>query len=184
MTKSVLGRTPEVSDDDIIDAGKMLLDDGTRVTGFALRRAVGNRGDASRLYRVWNAYLETTRNSPNNHGIELSSELSDILSTMSKKFVADLESMAKQMNATAVQSAEYRVRQAIKLAEEREQNAEAEVKDAMLIIQELEKQLSLASQRAEKLDEEVIQLKHENGELLKSNCMLSSYLHEKNGEPS
>ncbi|MFL0932944.1 DNA-binding protein [Vibrio parahaemolyticus] len=184
MAKSVIGRAPEVSDDDIIEAGKMRLDQDARVTGFALRKAVGNRGDASRLYRVWNAYLETTRNSSNNHGFELSSELSEILSTMSKKFLTDLESMAKQMNATAVQSAEYRVRQAIKLAEEREQNAEAEVKDAMQIIEELEKQLTLVSQRAEKLDEEVIQLKHENGDLLKSNCMLTSYFSEKNGEPS
>ncbi|MEQ3447617.1 MULTISPECIES: hypothetical protein [unclassified Pseudoalteromonas] len=102
---------------------------------------------------------------------------------MSKKLLTDLESMAKEMHATAVQSAEYRVRHAIKLAEEREQNAEAEVKDAMQIIEELERQLSSANQRAAKLNDKVIQLKHENGGLLKSNCMLTSYLHDKNGEP-
>lgn len=127
---------------------------------------------------------EMTRSSPSNHGIELPSELSKILNTMSKKLLIDMESMAKEMHATAVQSAKYRVRHASKLAEEREQNAEAEVKDAMQIIEEIERQLSLASQRAEKLNDEVIQLKHENGEFLKSNCILTSYLHDKNVEPS
>ena len=147
MTKSVLGRAPEVSDDDIINAGKMLLDDGSRVTGFALRRAVGNRGDAGRLFRVWNAYLEATRCNPNTDGIELPGELAANLAAMGKKLVADLEGMAEAMNATAVQTAESRVRQAIKLADEREQNAEAEVNDAMLFIDELEKKL-VANQEA------------------------------------
>jgi len=52
-----IGRAPEVSDNAIILAGQALVEGGRRVTGFALRKGVGNRGDAKRLLRVWEAHL-------------------------------------------------------------------------------------------------------------------------------
>ena len=49
MGETQIGRTPEVSDEAIIRAGNALLQQERRVTGFALRKAVGNKGDAGRL---------------------------------------------------------------------------------------------------------------------------------------
>ncbi|MFT5717182.1 MAG: colicin import membrane protein [Oleiphilaceae bacterium] len=58
-----VGRSPEVSDSEIIKAGETLLEDGRRVTGFALRKGVGGRGDPKRLFKVWNAHLSLNHES-------------------------------------------------------------------------------------------------------------------------
>lgn len=57
MSETQIGRTPEVSDEVIIRAGNALRQQERRVTGFALRKAVGNKGDASRLLRVCQSSL-------------------------------------------------------------------------------------------------------------------------------
>lgn len=46
-------RQPEVPDDEIIAAGESLQGQGKRLTGWALRTALGGRGNPKRLFEVW-----------------------------------------------------------------------------------------------------------------------------------
>ena len=51
-------RPVEVSTADVLDAGRRLLDEGKKVNGWALRRAVGDRGKPERLAEVWQKAAE------------------------------------------------------------------------------------------------------------------------------
>ena len=51
-------RPTEISDEDIIKAGKGLLAAGRNVTGFALRQRVGG-GSAPRLKQVWDEHISS-----------------------------------------------------------------------------------------------------------------------------
>src|SRR5437763_6179014 len=46
-------RPSEVSETEILEAAQRLVADGKRVNGWSLRRAVGDRGKAERLFEVW-----------------------------------------------------------------------------------------------------------------------------------
>lgn len=50
-------RQPEVSDDEIIAAGERLQGQGKRLTGWALRTALGGRGNPKRLFDVWQCQI-------------------------------------------------------------------------------------------------------------------------------
>lgn len=50
-------RQPEVSDDEIIAAGECLQGQGKRLTGWALRTALGGRGNPKRLFDVWQCQI-------------------------------------------------------------------------------------------------------------------------------
>jgi colicin import membrane protein len=140
-TQSVLGRRPEVSDEKIIEAGNKLTTDGRRVTGFGLRKAVGDSGDPTRLLKVWQAYLSSQSNNVDNVSATLPVELEETLNSVVAETTTKLKSLATELNAAAVETAEQRVAAAIKLANEREQVAEAEVHDASITIDDLEAQL-------------------------------------------
>jgi len=86
------------------------------------------------------------------------------LEELSKSLVQQLNTIVGQLNSVAIDAAEQRVASAVQLANEREESAEAEVHDAMLTIDDLEKQLSVVSrahvQAKTQLDEQAI--KHDS----------------------
>jgi len=145
IAKTTIGRTPEVSDKLIIDAGIKLTENGRRVTGFALRKEVGNKGDPKRLLKVWQADLCSQMATSENVPLTLPVELEEALNSVVNETTAKLKSLAIELNNAAVNTAEQRVAAAVELANEREQAAEAEVCDAALTLDDLEKQLTSIS---------------------------------------
>lgn len=145
MAKNTIGRTPEVSDELIIEVGNKLMEEGRRITGFALRKAVGNKGDSQRLLKVWLANLSIQGVIPDNKQRALPVELEETLNSVVNETTEKLKSLALELNQAAVTTAEQRVAAAVELANGREQAAEAEVHDAALTIDDLEKQLTTIS---------------------------------------
>jgi len=145
IEQSVIGRRPEVSDKQIIEAGNKLIKEGKRVTGFGLRREVGRCGDSKRLFKVWQVYLSSQSNE-NEHAVSaLPVELEEVLNFVISETTTKLKSLATELNIAAVKTAEQRVAAAVELANEREQAAEAEVHDASITIDDLEAQLTSIS---------------------------------------
>ncbi|WP_299018481.1 DNA-binding protein [uncultured Photobacterium sp.] len=162
MSETQIGRTPEVSDETIIRAGNALLQQERRVTGFALRKAVGNKGDAGRLLRVWQVHLNAQDREQGADGSDLPSELSEALSSVNQKLTHELQSIVQRLNGIAIQTAESRVASAVNQANERERVAEAEVRDAMKRIDELEAQLASLSQAHTEFVDKLQQREQEN----------------------
>lgn len=145
MTQPVIGRRPEVSDEKIVEAGKKLIAEGRRTTGFGLRSMVGNCGDPKRLLKVWQAYLSSQSNNADYVPLTLPVELEETLNSVVNETITKLKSLATDLNNAAVKTAEQRVAAAIDLANEREQAAEAEVHDASITIGDLENKLTSIS---------------------------------------
>lgn len=171
MSEQILsvGRTPEVSDKAIIVAGQALIEAGRRVTGFALRKGVGNKGDPKRLHRVWEAHFSLSHESNDDTDNVLPFELNEHLEDATQNLTQQLNVMVIRLNRIAIHASEQRVASAVQLANEREESAEAEVHDAMLTIDDLEKQLSVVSrehvQAKTQLDEQAIKHDSLSGEM-------------------
>lgn len=145
IEQTTIGRRPEVSDKKIIEAGKKLISEGKRVTGFGLRRAVGSCGDSKRLFKVWEAHMSTQTKKGEHTVTTLPVELEETLNSVINDTTSQLQSLAAELNLAAVKTAEQRVAAAVELANEREQAAEAEVHDASITIDDLEAQLTSIS---------------------------------------
>ncbi len=145
ITQPVIGRRPEVSDEKIIEAGKKLIEEGRRATGFGLRSMVGNSGDPKRLLKVWQAYLSSQSNNADYVPLTLPVELEETLNAVVTETTTKLKELATELNNAAVKTAEQRVSTAVDLANEREHDAEAEVHDASLTINDLEDKLTAIS---------------------------------------
>jgi len=145
ITQPVIGRRPEVSDEKIIEAGKKLIAEGRRTTGFGLRGMVGNCGDPKRLLKVWQAHLSSQSNNADYAPLTLPVELEETLNAVVNETTIKLKELATELNNAAIKTAEQRVATAVELANEREQDAEAEVHDASLTIDDLENKLTSIS---------------------------------------
>lgn len=169
-------RPPEIEDDKIIEAGKQLLEDSRRVTGFALRKVVGG-GNPSRLVRVWEEYRRSQEVVDSEPVQELPMEVEEALNEMTGSFLEQVRNLAQNLNTRAVKTAERRVADVMRSAKEQQENAEAELVDAAATVEDLEEQLG--SVRAEgiksrselsKAQEEVEALRKKGADLSGSCC--------------
>lgn len=117
-----MARPAEISDGEITDAGQSLLAAGKRVTGYALRIALGDRGNPNRLKAVWDAHVaERSETTCAEEAAPLPPRIEDI--------AADNQGRMAGLLASAVQTI-YREADATvmaRLQEEREQLAEIRV---------------------------------------------------------
>lgn len=133
-------RPPEIEDDKIIEAGKQLVGDSRRVTGFALRKVVGG-GNPSRLARVWEEYRRSQEVVDSEPVQELPMEVEEALNEMTSSFLEQVRNLALNLNTRAVKTAERRVADVMRSAKEQQENAEAELVDAAATVEDLEEQL-------------------------------------------
>lgn len=134
-------RPVEHQEEDIIAAGKELLASGRRVTGFALRKAIGG-GEAKRLADVWKTHLQQQGSAEAQAAPELPVELEEALAAMTGQFVEQLRELVGQLNSRAVKTAERRVAEVIASAQAQQQAAEQEVQDATETVDDLEEKLT------------------------------------------
>lgn len=133
-------RPAEFSPEVIIEAGQQLQSAGRNVTGFALRKLVGG-GNPSRLKQVWDEHIagqDVIRAEP---VAELPIELADELAAVSKALTERLAALAVDLNDRAIKAAERRVHEVVRTAGEQREQAERELADASLTVDELESKL-------------------------------------------
>lgn len=158
MSNQKLGRTPAVSDDEIIQAGIKLVERQQRVTGFSLRKAVGNKGDANRLMKVWNQYLQSQQ-LPEPHTTHvIPEELKELHNCLVASFSKQLMETIKRANDMATDIADKKVKVSFDAISEREKLIELEMADAMTTIESLEYQHVT-------VQEKMHEIEHDNHEL-------------------
>lgn len=151
------GRKAEVSDEQVIEAGKQLLSEGQRITGFSLRKRIG-AGTPARLFDVWKAKGQSSPPTVvTEEEADLPIELADHVKEAASILGDKLMSMARDMNSIATRTHERRVRDWIQKAEEKTRQAEAEVADAGQLFEEAEQRANDAEDRIKELEAELKQ---------------------------
>lgn len=135
-------RPTEVSNEEIIAAGNSILAAGRNVTGFALRQLTRG-GNVQRLRQVWDDHLATSAK-PAEPVAELPVELADELTKVTGDLAQRLSSLAVELNDRAVKTAERRVGEVVRAAGEQRAQAERELADASIAVDELENDLEVA----------------------------------------
>jgi DNA-binding FrmR family transcriptional regulator len=143
-------RPAEFSNDDIVNAGKELLNAGRNVTGFALRQRVSG-GSAPRLKQVWDEYLKGESGAVVEQMAELPIELEEQLKAVSGALVERLRLLASELNNHAVKASERRVSEVVRSAGEQRAQTERELADASTTVDEMEAKLEAAAGEVQSL---------------------------------
>ena len=144
-------RPPEITDQNIIQAGQQVLAEGRTVNGFALRSKTGG-GKAERLMKVWETHLSGQTALPASlPTAELPLEMAEELAGVTKALSERLAALAISLNNQAVQAAERRVHQIQRSADEQSGKDQAALADASAVVDELQVKLSQAETDAEAL---------------------------------
>ncbi|CAD7740828.1 hypothetical protein LMG31884_46940 (plasmid) [Xanthomonas hydrangeae] len=141
-------RPIEISNEEIIAAGKALLAEGRSVTGFALRRQTAG-GNPSRLRQVWDEHVASSAE-PSEPLAELPIELAELMNKVSADLTAQLSRLAADLNDKANKAAERRVAEVVRAASDQRQQTERELADAAATVDELETRLDDAKSELER----------------------------------
>jgi chromosome segregation ATPase len=145
-------RPAEVTQEEIVQAGNELQAAGRDITGSALRRALGNKGNTVRLKQVWDEYasgLTATEVEPVAAlPLEVAQKVEEATRFMSERLAA----LASEMNNTATKVAEGRAAEIRRVANELRAAAERELEDAAQTLDDLENQLDQAKVVTEGLE--------------------------------
>lgn len=131
-----MARLAEFTDVQIIEAGRQLKQAGKRITGFGLRNAVGG-GSANRLLEIWehhemsgaagdDAQAELISELP----MEVADQLNSVIHAFTSSFSERFTALAREMNHKAISASERRVKELTQAAENKTEQAKAEVADA------------------------------------------------------
>ena len=137
-------RPTEFSNEQIVRAGLELQAAGRNITGFALRQKVGG-GSAGRLRQVWTEYANSISVSQAEPVAALPVEVAEQLGLVSAALIERLKTLAADLNDRAVKAAGLRVSEVVRAADEQKRQAERELADASLTVDELEANLDAAT---------------------------------------
>lgn len=136
-------RPVEVSQEEVVQAGLDLQAVGRNVTGFALRQKVGG-GNANRLKQVWDEYVASKAVAQISPVAELPVEVAEEMSAVTRELTDRLTKLAVELNDKTVKASERRVSEVVRAAGEQREQAERELVDAALTVDELESKLESA----------------------------------------
>jgi colicin import membrane protein len=137
-------RPSEFTEEQIIEAGQGLEEEGRRVTGYAIRGVLGG-GNATRLKNIWDTFQQSQQVVETEPMQELPVEVQGALDSMAGEFLGQLKSLVIALNNKAVATAELRVSNAVKAARADQEKAEAELLDADTTVEDLESKLDQTS---------------------------------------
>jgi len=130
-------RPSEYSTEIIIQAGQQLETAGRNVTGFAIRQKIGG-GNPARLKAVWDEHLAGQSAKTAQPEIELPDELVELVASINGTMTDLIEKLANNLHARSMKLAERRAANAERDAAEVRAQADQELADASLQIEELE----------------------------------------------
>lgn len=148
-------RPAEITNDQIIEAGKALQAEGRRVTGFALRQRAGG-GNPSRLRQIWDEYAQGHAEAE--PAPELPAEVAEGLASAREVLAEQLAELVGRLHGQAVLAAERRVTEAVRAAGEQREMAEREMADAAKMVEALEAELDDAKALVGELQEQLAAL--------------------------
>lgn len=140
-------RPATFTDDQIIDAGKFLLENGRSITGFALRQKIGG-GNPNRLKQVWDEHL-AKRDIGSSE--ELPDEVADAVARINQVIGDQLDGLAIELNDAAVSAADQRVQEVLRTAEEERDQFARELNDASQTVDGLETKVEELGQQLSEL---------------------------------
>jgi len=148
-------RPAEHTAEAIIKAGSDLLDQGRKITGFALRQIVGG-GNPARLKDVWDEHIERQGATPAQPVATLPAEVADEVAAVSKALTEKLAAFAVHVNDLALKAAGRQVEAEKRRADEATASAELEVADAAKQIEATETDRDTARAEVEDLKAKLV----------------------------
>ncbi|MTW23209.1 DNA-binding protein [Allochromatium palmeri] len=163
-------RPTEVTDEEIIDAGRALVAQGRNVTGSTLREMVGARGAPNRLKAVWDTYRAEVVTPPEPRPLpEIMESVLDRLKTQWSKhlqeLVLELQALARQEAEQALQTDREQFAQKLQLAQETGNALEQQVRALEEEREGLRHQLQQQKTQIDVLNLERDQIQSQNQEL-------------------
>ncbi len=149
-------RTAEYTEEQIIEAGKNLMDSGKRVTPFGIRNALGG-GNPSRIRAIWEAYKAgNVEHTPEvDQPVELPAEFAEQLEGMVAAMSDNFLTLAKRLYRRADEITENRTREAMQAAKSAQEQAEADIAEA-------ERTIEQQDQTRDELEQRYIEIKDKN----------------------
>lgn len=154
-------RPVEFAPEEIIAAGHELQAAGRNITGFAIRQKIGG-GNPGRLRQVWDDFLNNKTEAKAEPIAELPPELAEEIDAVNKALAGQLMQFAIVANDKAVKAAERRVADVLTSAAEHREQAERELVDASLAVEDVETKLDEAEKHAEGLESRLAQAQADN----------------------
>lgn len=143
-------RPAEVQDEQIIVAGKALLEGGRNITGFALRKLVGG-GNPSRLKQVWDEYIARQAGEKAAPMADLPVEVAQEVEAVAQELGGRIHGLAMVLNDLAIKAAERRAAEVVRAAGDLREQAERELADATTEVEGLEARIEATEQEREGL---------------------------------
>lgn len=137
-------RPVEFTTEQIIEAGQNLQTAGRNITGFALRQKIGG-GNPSRLKQVWDEHASSQVATVAEPVAELPEDVAEAVANVSKSLSDRLAALAVELNDRAVKAADRRVHEVVRSAGEQRAQAERELADAAVTVDDLENQLDVVN---------------------------------------
>jgi colicin import membrane protein len=154
-------RPAEVDKEAIIEAGQALQAAGRNITGFALRQKVGG-GNPSRLVQIWKEHVSNQTEAQAEPVAELPVEVAEVVAGVSKELTDRLAALAVELNDKAVKASERRVAEVVRAAGEQREQAERELADAAVTVEDLETKLDTSEEQARELGAKLAQVQGEH----------------------
>lgn len=140
-TETRVGRTPEVTDDQIIEVGLKLEAEGSRISAWKLRNVIG-AGTPARLMKVWETYKSASGElviaPEKKENSALPPEVDDNLRLMLGQLNETIENLAFQTNNAAVLAADKRVKSEYEASKNAKEEAEQELAEAANTVAQLD----------------------------------------------
>jgi colicin import membrane protein len=153
-------RPIEVTDEQIIAAGKQLIAAERRVTGFALRQ-VTKSGDSKRLKKVWDDYQHTAQSGTTTEPqTDLPAEMIEVVAQVSSALVDKINKIAIELNNIAVKASERRITALVQDTNELRKQVEQELIDANVTVTNLETELDSKDIEIEQLIKRLEEANH------------------------
>lgn len=151
-------RPPTFTDDQVIEAGKALRQTGRAITGFALRSHLGS-GNATRLKQIWDQFLASDQPAPApvpDLPIEVSSRLESVIGDLGTQITA----LVGDLHKRAVRASEARVGELVRGLDEQRKQADRELADASMTVDDVEKKLAEVNERLQAKEAEFATLQN------------------------
>lgn len=141
-------RPPEISREEIIAAGELARSQGVaRITGYALRRMLNNRGNPNRLGEIWADHVAQGEAAERTPALPIPDEVESLLAGVAGLVDGELRKLVGVMLLVGQRQLEQAVATERRLADDQAQQRFAELREATDEVGRLDGELSLQMEK-------------------------------------